>query len=177
MAHIIISRANLARAIERCKSHHPRVRRAGNMTYAVQRSAGGTATVHFFRDAREQKCAACDCPAGQRPTPMACYHIAAAIALHCALVRQRQSLAPCAPPPAGAGADFCDELDHTPEERERAIKSIERQMSRAVEARNKLRAVTRSLANIGDAGEVEISDVVFWEREVSSAAALLDAAA
>ncbi len=82
MAHVILSRPALERAINRCKENHPRVSPTGVLTYVVSRTAGGIANVHFFRDARNRKCAACDCPAGHRPMPLFCYHIAAALTLH-----------------------------------------------------------------------------------------------
>ncbi len=151
MPHIIINRENIARAIERCKFNHPRVKPAGTMTYAVRRSAGGTALVHFFRDAHTNKCAACDCPAGQRPTPLICYHIAAALALHCARVRHN--------PEAAIGAaspHFCDDLPQprprsiaqpeppdkpTSAEIEDALTQIERQLRPAIKRRREDEAI------------------------------------
>lgn len=111
---IIINRANLRRAIERCRMNHPRVQPSERPAiYFVTRTSGGTASVHFFVNGAGAKCAACDCPAGQRPTPLVCYHIAAALALHCARVRSN--------PEAAIGAAspfFCDDL---PQPRPRSI--------------------------------------------------------
>lgn len=190
MAHIIINRENLARAIERCKFNHPRVKPAGTMAYAVQRSAGGTATVYFFRDANGNKCAACDCPAGNRPTALVCYHIAAALALHCALVRLRAETfshpatpAPSASHEAARDADaFCDET-RAPEDTARSIAAIERQMRPACELRranqqealNELRAVTRAIGQIENTSEIEIDDICAWQRQLSHAASRLEA--
>lgn len=75
----------LSRAIEKCLSLEKKVRvRSGFAPgqYLVTGSSGHFYTIYFYRDRLGNKIASCDCPAGERGLP--CYHIAAALPVHCA---------------------------------------------------------------------------------------------
>ncbi len=72
---------SMARAIERAKAVHPKVKviSAADRTYSVSGSKGAEYTVRFVV-ANGHKLAECDCPAGRRE--QMCYHVASAAALN-----------------------------------------------------------------------------------------------
>ena len=76
---ILKSAETIAKASERAKAVHPKVRVKRVGEYAVTGSAGNLYTVRCERR-NGVKTVDCTCPAGQFGTP--CYHAAAAIAQH-----------------------------------------------------------------------------------------------
>ncbi|HZS03405.1 MAG TPA: hypothetical protein VFD58_00895 [Blastocatellia bacterium] len=86
-----IHSSDFGRAVNRARVFHNRVARLGERAYKVQ--SGKTAseyTVRFFLVDGEKK-AACSCRAGQED--MLCHHVASALTVHVALMRQRQPVA------------------------------------------------------------------------------------
>jgi hypothetical protein len=81
---VLTGRAQLERAIERAKAHHPTVKVDGFGRYRVSGSAGNFYTVRCER--RDGlKVVECACVAGQFGSE--CYHAAAALSLHVGLAR------------------------------------------------------------------------------------------
>ena len=86
-----IHSSDFGRAINRARVFHNRVSRLGERAYKVR--SGKTAsdyTVRFFVVGTEKK-AACSCRAGHED--MLCHHVASALTVHVALMRQRQPVA------------------------------------------------------------------------------------
>ena len=80
---ILISQENLSNAIKKARSYRPRVKFIGFRTYQVEsRTHSGVAyTVRFSVNAQTQaKQGHCTCKAGQ--AAVACWHLAAAVAVH-----------------------------------------------------------------------------------------------
>lgn len=79
---------DVARAIERAKARHPRVKVKKFGEYQVTGSAGRLYTVRCERRGAV-KVVDCDCVAGQFGTP--CFHAMAAACVHIGIARMRQA--------------------------------------------------------------------------------------
>ena len=77
----------MRKAIETAKRHHPRVRMISFGDYRVTGSAGNEYAVRCARRG-EHRAVDCNCIAGQFGD--ACYHAAAALSLHQALILQKR---------------------------------------------------------------------------------------